>query len=37
VLEVGVKVHYLGYGADEDAWVPLSKVKSKALKDKKKK
>jgi len=37
VLEVGVKVHYLGYGADEDAWVPLSKVKSKALKGKKKK
>lgn len=34
VLEVGVKVHYLGYGADEDAWVPLSKVKSKALKKK---
>jgi hypothetical protein len=31
---VGVKVHYLGYGADEDAWVPLSKVKSKALKKK---
>lgn len=32
VLEVGVKVHYLGYGADEDAWVPLDKVQSKLLK-----
>lgn len=31
VLEVGVKVHYLGYGKDEDAWVPMSKVKSKAI------
>jgi hypothetical protein len=32
VIEVGVKVHYLGYEDDEDAWVPLSKVRSKSLK-----
>merc|ERR1719230_399510 len=27
-----IKVHYIGYGADEDAWVSLDQIKSKALK-----
>ena len=31
-----VKVHYLGYGNDEDAWLPLDKVRSKAAKAAKK-
>jgi hypothetical protein len=31
IVEIGVKVHYLGYGKDEDAWLTLDKVKSKAL------
>merc|ERR1719230_1507595 len=27
-----IKVHYNGYGAEEDAWVSLDQIKSKALK-----
>jgi hypothetical protein len=32
IVAVGVKVHYLGYGTDEDAWLTLDKVRSKAVK-----
>ncbi|CAJ1331487.1 unnamed protein product [Effrenium voratum] len=27
-----VKVHYMGYGEEEDAWLPLDMLKCKALK-----
>jgi hypothetical protein len=31
IFIIKVKVHYLGYGKDEDAWLTLDKVRSKTL------